>query len=655
MNNKSLPLIHRNIPSSPTANNVEVRGEPIPTLPFVTSSVSATPEREDEVHADFATGLNLRTIVASQRFVISLDFSHHSGANIAKAEVDSFARPFFPLMTVATTVTFTVDPTTTVKEKFVESSVFGGDSSGGGADHTVCGFSDLTGGDFIVGGIRTIISPDTDLQKVYVPQLRVTNGSRLDDDRTCREMVDEFAPPKFFASIRGMKHDQLFTEFNVGAARQISLSAEVRMRVEYNIRERKRLNYVVEEKNSLLKAKDVEIENLKAHLLVNEAEATEAIRLRTEASKVEVVEKSLRDEVNVLKEQNAALEQESTDLGVKVADLTASVKVREQEVADLDAQVAFAKSQIDNLAGRVHELETSSAGLQEKVTAYENCMSKLEEFHDEHIRVMNDKFEKLYVDFVEMALHLEEKLYPHLLTTITGRRWLLTYGVKLAIVKCLHSPEYLSALRAVISRAIKNGMQDGLAAGITYGQVGRVLTDISAFNPFAKSDYISALQELQDVNSNKDASIETLMNILRLDEPLAERLGLDESQPHVDQLLVPIHHSPDRTVIDATSLLFSLDVSHNRVQKIRDNIANHRSVIRDVFVPLVEHLSSAALKGTKGTFGTAPRLPRPYPLLLLLQAPFLLFPQMTMMLFMRMVRKVEVQMLTLFLMLMTRS
>ncbi|GKG49080.1 hypothetical protein Tco_0515532, partial [Tanacetum coccineum] len=111
---------------------------------------------------------------------------------------------------VATTVTFTVDPATTVKEKSDESSVFGG-----GADHTVGGFSDLTGCDFIVGGIRTIISPDVDLQKVYVHQWSVTNGSRLDDGRTCREMVDEFAPPKFFASIREMNHDQLFTEFNV--------------------------------------------------------------------------------------------------------------------------------------------------------------------------------------------------------------------------------------------------------------------------------------------------------------------------------------------------------------------------------------------------------------------------------------------------------
>ncbi|GJY74334.1 hypothetical protein Tco_0478765 [Tanacetum coccineum] len=46
-------------------HNAEVRGEPLPTLPFVTSSVSAMPEREDEGHTDSVTGLNLRTISAS--------------------------------------------------------------------------------------------------------------------------------------------------------------------------------------------------------------------------------------------------------------------------------------------------------------------------------------------------------------------------------------------------------------------------------------------------------------------------------------------------------------------------------------------------------------------------------------------------------------
>ncbi|GKA62214.1 hypothetical protein Tco_0761733, partial [Tanacetum coccineum] len=177
-------------------------------------------------------------------------------------------------MTMTTTVTFTVDPTTTVKEKFIESSIFGGGSSSR-AEHTVGGFSGLTGSDFIVGGIRTVVSPDTDLQKVYVPQWSVTNGSHLDDGRTCREMVDEFAPPKFFASIREMEHDQLFMELNVGVACQISLSVEVRMRAEFNIREKRRLSSFVEEKNLLLKARDEEIKSLKAQLLVKEVEAAE--------------------------------------------------------------------------------------------------------------------------------------------------------------------------------------------------------------------------------------------------------------------------------------------------------------------------------------------------------------------------------------------
>ncbi|GKC65369.1 hypothetical protein Tco_1097967, partial [Tanacetum coccineum] len=242
-------------------------------------------------------GANLQTITAPPRFVISSDSSHHSGANIMEAEVDSFARPSIPLMIVATTVTSTVDPAKTVKEKFVGSSVFGGDSSSGGSDHTIGGFSDLTGSDFIVGGIRTVISPDTDLQK--------------------RDGEIEF------------------------------------------------------EKGSLLKARDAEIESLEAQLLAKEAKAAEAIRLRAEASKFEAIEKSLQDEVRVLKDCNTTLEKEKSELDVKVADLAASVKVREQEAADLDAMMTSVKSHNDNLID------------QDKVAAYENFIDQLEKFQDE--------------------------------------------------------------------------------------------------------------------------------------------------------------------------------------------------------------------------------------------------------------------------------
>ncbi|GJU19979.1 hypothetical protein Tco_1153321 [Tanacetum coccineum] len=170
-------------------------------------------------------------------------------------------------------------------------------------------------------------------------------------------------------------------------------------------------------------------------MLLKEAEAAEAIRLRVEASNFETLEKSLRDEVNALNKRNTILKKERNALDVKVTDLEASV---------------------------VHEPQASSSGLKEKLSHYENLTERLEEFQDAQLKVVNDKFDKLYTDFVEMTLHLEERFYPHLITTIVGRIWLLTYEIELAIAKCLNSPEYLSALGTTISKAIKKGMQDGL-------------------------------------------------------------------------------------------------------------------------------------------------------------------------------------------------
>nr|GFA92837.1 hypothetical protein [Tanacetum cinerariifolium] len=217
------------------------------------------------------------------------------------------------------------------------------------------------------------------------------------------------------------------------------------------------------------------------------------------------------------------------------------------------------------------------------------------------MKAINDKFDKLYTDFVEIALQLEEKFYQHLLTTIFDRRWLLTQGVELAITKCLNSPEYLSAHGAAIGKSIEKGMQDGLRARIIHVKEGGVLTDVAPYNPFAEVDYISALQQLQNVNfpllaelkSHKDTSIKAVMNVLRLEEPLADKLRLNELQRHVNQLMVPIHHSPNKVIVGATALSLALDVSSIRVQKIKENIDTQRSVLHDVFAPLSEPFSAA--------------------------------------------------------------
>ncbi|GKC58507.1 hypothetical protein Tco_1086105 [Tanacetum coccineum] len=242
-------------------------------------------------------------------------------------------------MTTVTTITLTVDPTSVAKEKLVEPSPFcAGSSSAGGIDPTTGVFSDLTSSDFLVGAIRTVINPDTDLQK-------------------------------FFASVHGMKHDQLFTEFNIGVARQMSLSAEVRMRAEYNVKEKMRLKSVVDRQTELLKVREGEIENLKAQLLLREAEDAEAIRLRAEASNFEAVTK-----------------------------LKASAASKERELTNLNALVTYVKSQNDNLANWVHDVEIFFSGLQAKVTVYENCTDQLGKFQDDRMKIVNDKFDKLYTE-----------------------------------------------------------------------------------------------------------------------------------------------------------------------------------------------------------------------------------------------------------------
>ncbi|GKF53090.1 hypothetical protein Tco_0160000, partial [Tanacetum coccineum] len=96
----------------------------------------------------------------------------------------------------------------------------------------------------------------------YVPKWNITNDSLLDDAFSCRTLVDRVAPLAFFPDLCTMGYDQLFREFNVGAARQICLWSE---------------------------------------LAEKETEATEAIRLRDQVSSQSGEKSALTTEVSVLK------------------------------------------------------------------------------------------------------------------------------------------------------------------------------------------------------------------------------------------------------------------------------------------------------------------------------------------------------------------
>ncbi|GKC03912.1 hypothetical protein Tco_0995522 [Tanacetum coccineum] len=66
-----------------------------------------------------------------------------------------------------------------------------------------------------------------------------------------------------------------------------------------------------------------------------------------------------------------------------------------------------------------------------------------------------------------------KEFYPRFLTTIAGRRWIISNGFRLDVMKCLQSLKYVVALGTPIGLAIDKGMQTGLVAGIDHGKAER--------------------------------------------------------------------------------------------------------------------------------------------------------------------------------------
>ncbi|GKF16157.1 hypothetical protein Tco_0061075, partial [Tanacetum coccineum] len=202
------------------------------TLPFVTSSVTPTLEREGGDHTDSVSGPNLRTIPPAVRFVISSDLSHHSGTHAVDVELSSLIRSTVPdplVMTAAVTTTIVVETSLVsvpkVKVQPVNPVLFGDSISTSG--HDVTGPSSLAHPDLSADSFYTVqgLNPET-LHRVYVPKWIVTNESVLDDPYVCRSLTDQLAPSVLFAQLRTIEYDQLFAEYNMAVAHQTCLGAE---------------------------------------------------------------------------------------------------------------------------------------------------------------------------------------------------------------------------------------------------------------------------------------------------------------------------------------------------------------------------------------------------------------------------------------------
>ncbi|GJS31230.1 hypothetical protein Tco_0491850 [Tanacetum coccineum] len=312
--------------------------------------------------------------------------------------------------------------------------------------------------------------------------------------------------------LRSMDYEQLYTEFNVGVARQVCLETEVRSRAEHELELKEKLKGKYDARGRLLEEKDLEILRLKSLLVdeaekVERAETAEVFRLRGQVS-------ALTGEVSVLK---STIAQKDTDISLLDSCATYLKSALKAACAEAGSLITSLTSERDKLTSEVSTLYTAFQDFKEKAKAQQ----------EEQAQVLYNRVADLKDHVMDVSGCLEGEFYPAYLTTLAGRRRFLTHRIQLAVLKCFKSPEYQGILSHTLGRAMDFGMQEGLEAG--------------AF---------------EDVDF-------PLVNLLK-----------SKKDTGMDELSIPIHHSDDKAIVGETSLSFTLLNVHSRAKGAKKHVAS---------------------------------------------------------------------------------
>ncbi|GKE89177.1 hypothetical protein Tco_1566652 [Tanacetum coccineum] len=157
---------------------------------------------------------------------------------------------------------------------------------------------------------------------------------------------------------------------------------------------------------------------------------------------------------------------------------------------------------------------------------------------------MDARLDALSIDF-------DEELYPHMLTAIAGRHWVIGHGLRLAIMKCAESIELRQAFADVVFTGIVKGISEGFKYRVEHGEAKLDLAAIEAYDPEAKAKYVAAFTALGDLKyplvdqleKLTDAPIDLLMASLHLESDSGEDTPewIRELRPGTSQLKICIY------------------------------------------------------------------------------------------------------------------
>nr|GEX92553.1 hypothetical protein [Tanacetum cinerariifolium] len=203
------------------------------------------------------------------------------------------------------------------------------------------------------------------------------------------------------------------------------------------------------------------------------------------------------------------------------------IQARELEIKNLEAlletEADMKRAAKDKSVGLTKELEDMSVGKKKLKAAFKEFKRYEDDRVERRCAKLDARLDALSIDF-------DEELYPHMLTAITGRRWVIGHGLCLAVMKCGESLDMRQAFADVVSAGITKGMSEGLRHGVEHGQAQLNVESIEAYDPEAEAKFVAALQALKDLKyplleqleGLKDAPIDVIMASLYLESDTGE-------------------------------------------------------------------------------------------------------------------------------------
>nr|GEY62226.1 hypothetical protein [Tanacetum cinerariifolium] len=143
------------------------------------------------------------------------------------------------------------------------------------------------------------------------------------------------------------------------------------------------------------------------------------------------------------------------------------------------------------------------------VSGEETPKAAFEDYKRQQDQMVEQRCAKMDARQDAMSIDFDEELYPHMLTAIAGRRWVIGHGLRLVTMKCAESLEMRQAFADVASAGIAKGMKS-----------------LEAYDPEAEAKFSAALQSLKDLklplldqlDGLKDAPMDVIMASLYLED-----------------------------------------------------------------------------------------------------------------------------------------